>query len=503
MVCALAGVLALRRQTVRNVAEIFAQPPHVLSGVTRRPRSVGPPESLRPAEQGLWAPEPRLWSACRDRYEPPHTGIRMRLLHLSDIHFGGYGPVWDEDEDQREQVLEDVKRLVAVGGLIDGILVGGDIAFSGQPDEYARAGVWLDALVVICGCPPERVWMVPGNHDIDRAHVGQSAILRDFRRAVRECDPSDVDSVLRERLANDPHCETLVAMLSAYNEFAFPWGCDVSARTFHWTDDTLRIGDRIVVLWGMNSVLLSDAHDVAHHAESGTPANLVLGRRQCQMPKVEGTVRIALVHHPPNWLRDWHHVQPYVDRAHMVLFGHEHAYRAEQETPDGTVYVRAGAVGPELGADWVPSYNLLTLDADDNRLHVVVEPRRWLTSQTCFGPHPDGNRTFGVALSTDGRDDRDGDSTDAADSEPADATPLSASPTPPARDQGGDSPDLLRALVFRYLSCTATRREEIARKLDVFDEPNTVVPEGEFYAAVLRRIRDRGLIDALAKELDI
>jgi predicted phosphodiesterase len=427
----------------------------------------------------------------------------MRLLHLSDIHFGGYGPVWDEDEDQREQVLEDVKRLVGNGGPIDGIIVGGDIAFSGQPHEYARARSWLDALVDVCGCRPEQVWMVPGNHDVDRAHIGQSAILRDFRRAVRACEPSDLNRILRERLADDPHGETLVSMLKAYNEFAFPWGCDVSARRFHWKDGSLRLGGRIVVLWGMNSVLLSDAEDAANQPEDGTPANLVLGRRQCQIPKVEGTVRIAIVHHPPNWLKDWHAVRPFVGRAHVVLFGHEHAYRADQDEPDGTVYVRAGAVGPEQGDDWVPSYNLLTLHEDGDRLRVVVEPRRWIASETTFGPHSDGIRTFTVALDSKVAALDNEDLVERGDSEPANATPLSAaSDVSPAPDQDADSPDRRRELVFRYLSCPATRREEIARKLEVFEVGDAEMPEGEFYAAILHRIRDRGLIDQLAKELD-
>jgi hypothetical protein len=431
--------------------------------------------------------------------------MSLRLLHLSDIHFGGYGPVWDEDDDQREQVLEDVKRLVGEGGAIDGILVGGDVAHSGQPQQYARARKWLAALVDVCRCPHGNVWVVPGNHDIDRGRVAASAILRDFRSAVRSCSLSDLDEMLRERLADDPCCDALVSTLEAYNEFALTWGCHVSAHKFHWEDDTLRLGDRRVLLWGMNSVLVSDDSDSGRDPDQGTEANLLLGTRQSRIPGAAGTVRVALVHHPPSWLRDWERVKPYLDRAHVVLLGHEHRFVPEQAKPGETLYVRAGAVGPELGPDWVPSYNLLTFDIVNEQLEVEVEPRCW-TTQACFGLHDEGKRKFTVMLNERaGSASKTSEEDRATEGEegPANATPLSA---PAGEDRapagGADTAGRRRELVFRYLSASGTRREEIARKLGVFEQDDVGLPEGEFYAAILRRIRERAMINDLARELN-
>ncbi|MGB7159798.1 MAG: metallophosphoesterase [Tepidisphaeraceae bacterium] len=433
----------------------------------------------------------------------------LRLLHLSDIHFGGYGPEWDEDDDQREQLLEDVRRLVSTGGPIEGIVVGGDIAFSGEPAQYDRARAWLSHLVEICGCREGDVWVVPGNHDIDRAHVRQSPILRDFRRAIRACEQSELNDEMRARLANDPHCEGLVGMLRAYNEFALPWGCHVSARTFHWKDDTLSIGDHPVMLWGINSVLVSDGDDAPDDLESNTRANLVLGTRQCQIPGIDNIVRIILIHHPPNWISDWNAVKPYLDRAHLVLFGHEHRYAADQETPGGTVYIRAGAVGPERGEDWVPSYNLLSLSIQGHSLCVSVDPRFWAPGRTRFGPHPDGRRSFEIELQDGVETEDTGPALPevGADGGPAEATPLNEPTTavagPGRKEEGPDAADRRRELVFRYLSEAPTRRDEIARSLKVYDDIDSALPTGEFYATILRRVRDRGLINELAKELDV
>lgn len=410
--------------------------------------------------------------------------------------------MWDEDEDQREQLVEDVKRLVREGGSIEGIVVGGDVAHSGQPEQYERAKQWLMALVEMSGCKAEDVWVVPGNHDIDRAHLKTSAILQDFRRSVRSCEPHRLDGELRRRLANDPHREVLVSALRAYNEFALPWGCGVSANEFHWRDDTLRIGDRVVVLWGMNSVLVSDAQDAATDAKTDTKANLVLGTRQCRMPRVDGTITVALVHHPPAWIRDWERVQAYVNRAHLVLFGHEHTYAARQIRPGGTVHVHAGAVGPEQGREWFPTYNLLTLTVAGNQLKVRVQPRRWLSDDTTFGPAEDQEQVFDVALASSSVGESTLDRSDREDEEgPASATPLNEPPGAGSLDESDTGPDRRRELVYRYLSAPVTRRQEIARSLGVLEQDDDGMAEGELYASILRRIRDQGLIDDLAKEL--
>jgi hypothetical protein len=44
----------------------------------------------------------------------------MRLVHLSDIHFGRYGHGWDPNEDQRRELLNDLGRFVDEKGPVDG-----------------------------------------------------------------------------------------------------------------------------------------------------------------------------------------------------------------------------------------------------------------------------------------------------------------------------------------------------------------------------------------------
>lgn len=255
---------------------------------------------------------------------------RLRLIHLSDIHFGGYGAGWDEDADQRHQLIADVKHLLAADEKpADGILVGGDVAFSGHRDQYALAHEWLERLREASGCPEGAVWAVPGNHDVDRDEVDRSHILRDFRTAVRDCVLQDLDGLLSERLAKDGAGETLVNPLKAYNDFAFNFGCATSSRHPYWWDAPFRLGDMPVLLWGLNSALVSDSVDAGGDSEQD--ANLVLGSHQCKVREEPGEIRIVLCHHPPSWLRDWERVEPFLERGHVVLWGHEHSYSCVQE----------------------------------------------------------------------------------------------------------------------------------------------------------------------------
>lgn len=95
---------------------------------------------------------------------------RLRILHISDLHLDGkmsevgawrrrrvLGPEWDKN-------LGEILRA----GPIDLICFTGDLAQSGKPAEYAALTSFVDYLLVRTGVPRECLFVVPGNHDIDR-----------------------------------------------------------------------------------------------------------------------------------------------------------------------------------------------------------------------------------------------------------------------------------------------------------------------------------------------
>lgn len=98
----------------------------------------------------------------------------MLMLHISDIHFKSPDCLdqWmDPDFAIRTRMMRDLTEQVQNLGKVGAILVGGDVAFKAAPDEYQTARGWIQQLSEISGCPKKRVFVVPGNHDVDRAII--------------------------------------------------------------------------------------------------------------------------------------------------------------------------------------------------------------------------------------------------------------------------------------------------------------------------------------------
>jgi DNA repair exonuclease SbcCD nuclease subunit len=114
--------------------------------------------------------------------------MSLRFIHLSDIHFGQErGELVYIHDDVRDQVIDDAQtvRETFPDQRIDGVLVTGDLAYSGTLEEYAAAGKFLDRLTERIGCPRTAVRVIPGNHDIHRT----SALLRIDPGVLSKTDP--------------------------------------------------------------------------------------------------------------------------------------------------------------------------------------------------------------------------------------------------------------------------------------------------------------------------
>lgn len=430
----------------------------------------------------------------------------MRLVHLSDIHLSGYDAKWEPNEDQRRELVRDLTELVAVGGPVDGILVGGDIAKSAQPHQYEAAHSFLKQICEAGQCAPERVWVVPGNHDIDRG-IHWKPPLRPYLHelvlsAVRTADAARVNKILHDWFLADDGGERLFDSLGAYNDFASSYGCPTSASSPHWLDLTLDLDGLEVQLTGLNSVLVSDTDDTANRP------SLVLGVRQCEFERSEGRIHIAFAHHPPDWLGDWDTVRPYLlSRTHLVLFGHEHKYSTDQPTSDGTVIVFAGAVGPEPGGgdDYVPSWNLITLARCDPRIGVTIEPRVWSTALTRFVAHSDGTTQTTVRIDLgDGQIDASASVPEVDAPEVTSANPLLPSPgdvaggedLPPSRER-----DLARILAVRFRQLTRSKQRKIADELGLGAGLDEISPRA-VGNEILERVRHANLIDQLQEAVE-
>ena len=88
-------------------------------------------------------------------------------LQVSDIHMR-LRDEWSQDVVLRA-MADSIRQRRAHGLALDFVLVTGDLAFSGKSEEYVLVGRFLDELVSATGVAKERIFCVPGNHDVNRS----------------------------------------------------------------------------------------------------------------------------------------------------------------------------------------------------------------------------------------------------------------------------------------------------------------------------------------------
>src|SRR4029077_12483563 len=101
--------------------------------------------------------------------------MTVTWLHISDFHFRGGDPY------DRDVVLGALVNSVKWfreerGRQPDLIFATGDIAQAGQASEYAAATKFFNDLLAAAGIERRQLFVVPGNHDVDR-NIG-AALLR-------------------------------------------------------------------------------------------------------------------------------------------------------------------------------------------------------------------------------------------------------------------------------------------------------------------------------------
>lgn len=103
----------------------------------------------------------------------------MRILHISDLHFG-YGSsktLMDSRKNCLERLLKKAAEI-AETGKIDYLVVSGDIANRGSKTEYDQAAEFLGNLFEMSGVQPSHTIICPGNHDFDR-EIGSALHIPD------------------------------------------------------------------------------------------------------------------------------------------------------------------------------------------------------------------------------------------------------------------------------------------------------------------------------------
>ncbi len=439
----------------------------------------------------------------------------MLLLHVSDIHFRApdcLDPSLDPERPYRTILLRDVRARVRELGPVDAVLIGGDIAFKGAQEEYEVAWTWIKELAVAAGCPIERVFVVPGNHDVDRNLSAQSVPTRNAQAAIKRAPPDSRERELRNQIRDRDTSRALLTPIAAYNEFAKLLNCQVFLpERLYWKQD-LDLGQGVLLrIHGLTSVILSGAE-----GRNDTRDSLYLSSLQTVLDPVDDVVNLVLCHHPPDWFMDQDDANDAIcGRAAIQMFGHKHRQRVQLDRQ----YVRfsAGAVNPDRNEPgWLPGYNLVAVDVtgagDDRQISIAAYLRQWQSNPDMFRAvqTPEGDSVFRHTIRFPG-EIYGGMAT-------APAPALGASGAASVEKQGAVAQDLnayesdtdgeaamgkasTRNLVFRFWNLKASERREIVQRLDLVTEVELSLPEPERYGRALIRASERGILDELAQEI--
>lgn len=132
----------------------------------------------------------------------------MKILHLSDLHFTSGSISQDVVISSLSTMIEKLCKEETKPNII---VLTGDIAFSGKADEYAKAKEFIDKIAQFCGLGVERIFIIPGNHDVDRSKIEKKYINWYYKFTKEE--------ELNDALTTSQVMEVIKQGTSAYFEF--------------------------------------------------------------------------------------------------------------------------------------------------------------------------------------------------------------------------------------------------------------------------------------------
>lgn len=306
----------------------------------------------------------------------------IRILQISDIHFKRLPDAKDEYTQLKERLFEKIEEIVKTSK-IDCILICGDVAFSGNTDEYEqKAKVFINRLLELTQCQAAQVYMVPGNHDKNREakYNHTRTLLRESMLKSDEGYNHFSELYLDE---NDVYAKWLIPF-EAYMAFANEYRCvsDCVANTkagkkkgltdkFYW-EDKISVGPFTLRLHGINSCYASDKEDEKHKQ--------ILPTELYKTTKNKNVVNVSVMHHPLEFVKDTEKVEQEIDDLYQIQFyGHIHK---QTIINNGVLKIYSGAIMPpkkeEKGEDgYEPVFNLIEFNDGDGVVSVTVKPYKW------------------------------------------------------------------------------------------------------------------------------
>lgn len=315
---------------------------------------------------------------------------KVTWLHISDWHQKG------EDFDRqvvRDLLMKDISERTAIDpdlAKIDFIIFSGDLAYHGTAQEYDFAVSYLfTPLLEAAGLGDpgrERLFIVPGNHDVDRSAFELVPDNLIEKLSTPEAVAAWLNDKRKRRTLFEPmadYSDFISRYLGGYQDFK---NYDLE----YCSIKRLEVAGKSLAILCLNSAWLS-GHNKDIKGEVNDRGYLILGEPQIHTAITQASdadVRIAVLHHPFEWLNEFdrNRVEERLTKAcHFILCGHQHIPQIKvTQGPGGDyIYIPAGASYDRRTPNdsrYANSYNFVSLNFDTGQGAIFL--RRWSDRRT-------------------------------------------------------------------------------------------------------------------------
>ena len=311
-------------------------------------------------------------------------------MHLSDLHVSGND--WEQDVVLRSLVRDLPGLLERAERRPQLLFVTGDISNRGKEFEAARRVI--EELRKKLGIESTRVFVVPGNHDVDRGAIGIAAEMA--RRGILQLDAEARRHNVGNIVSKPEEMQLFGKRLANWCAFTEKLGRRVTVGE-PWRSDVVDVAGVAVGVASLCSAWLSGDGSDDKKLALRDDKNLALGEPQLrgmieQLEQAGAQLRVALLHHPPTgWLADVEagDVESLLnENFDLVLHGHLHRRDAKvvSRGSGATIWMGAGAAYDRHADDrW---YGFFVGQLDGARTEVSIDAFTW-TSHSGGHWHPD------------------------------------------------------------------------------------------------------------------
>ena len=304
--------------------------------------------------------------------------MALTWLHVSDFHLSEKGP-YDQEVILRSLVSSVRYFRENENRAPDLIFATGDIASNGNAKEYDVATKFFDDLCDAAGLNRDRLFIIPGNHDVDRKMGKWSHRNLDNAEDANEYfDPEATFPQLRDKFQ---------AFSSWYNDYFKTIRTFPTNTTCSPVEIVMINGLRIAVL-PLNSALFCIGDQDLE--------KLFIGCRCLDAARMQlsgADLAIALIHHPLYWLNsiEQSNIEAKLEESvDLLLQGHYHQTSTKSIVAENGGYLKLAAGAAYQKEKWPKAAMYATFDGSGVTIFPIryeCSPERWTLDASLF-PSP-------------------------------------------------------------------------------------------------------------------